>query len=91
MGYAVIGKHDGCALMLMQKGANINHMVMLENPKKTDDKNDINYPYLPRQFVRKIQDKSITLFQGLVQVCLQILAYSSQFQSLCSMKISNEI
>ena len=71
MGYAVIGKHDGCALMLMQKGANINHMIMLENPKKSEDNNnDIKYPYLPRQFVRKIEDRSITLFQGLVQVCI---------------------
>ena len=67
--------------MLMQKGANINHMIMLENPKKSEDKNDIKYPYLPRQFARKIEDRSITLFQGLVQVCLQILAYTSNFRT----------
>ena len=51
--------------MLMQKGANINETITTgqrNNPKK-----EIQYKFFPRHFNKNITEKTITLFQGLVQ------------------------
>ena len=74
--YAVLGRHDGCAAMLLQKGANVN-VTIHPNPKisATSTKKDNNslipkiYKYLPSHFNTSTNDESkgYTLFEGIVR------------------------
>lgn len=63
-----MGKHDSCALMLMQKGANINVVITtsLNEKKSNEDKMNV-FKYWPRHYEDKSKGKTYTLFQGLVQ------------------------
>ena len=74
--YAVLGRHDGCAAMLLQKGANVN-VNIYPNPKisttSTKKDNSVlkpkNYKYLPSHFNTSTIDetKGYTLFEGIVR------------------------
>ena len=77
MAYAVLGKHDGCAAMLLQKGANIN-VKIYPNPKegtfktRTEGQKRMSSPYkfLPSHFndtERGDASEGYSLFEGIVR------------------------
>ena len=78
MAYAVLGRHDGCAVMLLQKGANVN-VNIYPNPKicpinTIETRPNIQklpylYKYLPSHFDNNKQGLSqgYTLFEGIVK------------------------
>ena len=69
LGIAVLNNRESCALMLMQKGANINQVIKTSNEvndPKTLDKG-FSYKYLPHHFQDEPKEQTMTLFQGLVQ------------------------
>ena len=77
LAYAVLGKHDGCAAMLLQKGANIN-VKIYPNPKqgstntRTERHKKVSspYKYLPNHFNDTKEDetsKGYSLFEGIVR------------------------
>ena len=65
---AVFGKHDSCALMLLQKNADINAMIFQREDTSEVKKHatDKLWKYLPQHFPRIVDRKPISLFQGIV-------------------------
>ena len=68
LGYSVIGGHEACSLMLIQKGANINVSVMkdLSTNKTLSEEDGPIFKFLPRHFENKTRSK-VPLFQELVR------------------------
>ena len=68
LGYSVIGGHEACSLMLIQKGANINVSVMKDLNTNTtlSEKNGPIFKFLPRHFENKTRSL-VPLFQELVR------------------------
>ena len=66
LGNAVLGKHESCALMLVQRDANINVTI-----NKTHDSEDTQteqqfFRFLPQHFRTTKDCKEVTVFEGLV-------------------------
>ena len=67
LGNAVLAKHESCALILVQKDANIN--VIINKSDKTESQNKQKFlRFLPQHFskTKKPDEDKITLFEGLV-------------------------
>ena len=61
LAYAVMGRHEGCALVLLQKGASVN--VNVNPANMVDRKKPAKYKFLKKHFEQSDLGKEYTLFQ----------------------------
>ena len=68
LGYAVLGRHQGCALMLVQREANINVAINRNVTRSTSQTEKQFLRFLPQHFSEdtKKDYENIPLFEGLV-------------------------
>ena len=77
LAYAVLGKHDGCATMLLQKGANVNVNVypcakttQITTARQHKERHrPLLYKYLPSHLMNDADFaiESYTLFEGIIK------------------------
>ncbi len=60
-----MGKHEGCALVLLQKGASVNVKVHPEDMAGAR-KEEVEYKFLSEHYDRDNSSEEYTLFQGII-------------------------
>ena len=73
LAYSVLGKHEGCALILLQKGANVNVDIVpvpaegeISLDVEKEDNPEDEFRFLPEHFAKKDNLKPYSLFQGVI-------------------------